>query len=200
MHGLINRSIQWFIVKTYGHPLWEQVAHRARIGPEGFEPMLHYDDNVTHALVTSAARVLDRPQEVFLEDLGAFLASIEPLRRLLRFGGAGFADFLMSLDEVQSRGQMALPDLELPELILDTQRDGLFAFRVKAPVSGWGAVVCGLVRAMADDYGALALIEVEGMRGTQVNGQACTEYVSVELLDESFVEGRSFELAQPGAA
>lgn len=200
MHGLINRSIQCFLTKTYGHALWEQVAYRARISPDGFETMLHYDDCVTESLIAAAARVLDRPAEVFLEDLGAFLASIEPLRRLLRFGGVGFADFLMTLDEVQSRGQMALPDLELPELVLDVQRGAWFGFRVEAPVAGWGAVVCGLVRAMADDYGALVLIDVEGASGPQAPGRACAEYVSVELLDASYVEGRSFELAQPGAA
>lgn len=200
MHGLINCSIQFFLTQTYGHVLWEQVAYRARIGTDGFEPMLHYDDRVTQALVTASARALHRPEEAFLEDLGAFLVSVEPLRRLLRFGGAGFADFLMSLDEVQSRAQMALPDLELPELVLDIQRGTWFGFRVEAPMPGWGAVVCGLVRAMADDYGALVLIEVEGTTGPQTPGRACAEYVSVELLDESYVEGRSFELAQPGAA
>ena len=198
MHGLINRSIQCFLQETYGQALWEQVAYRAQIGAEGFEPMLGYDDGVTQALVSAAARALDRPEAAFLEDLGAFLVSIEPLRRLLRFGGQGFSDFLMSLDEVQSRGQMALPELELPDLVLEEQRGAWFGFRVQAPYPGWGAVVSGLVRAMADDYGALALIEAEGPIGPQVPGRAKAEYVSVELLDARFVEGRSFELAHPG--
>lgn len=194
MHGLINRSIQCFLQETYGRALWERVAFQAQVEASGFETMLRYEDSVTQALISAAARVLDRPEAAFLEDLGAFLVSIEPLRRLLRFGGQGFFDFLMSLDELQSRGQMALPDLELPELVLEAQRGGWFGFKVCAAQRGWSAVVTGLVRAMADDYGALVLIEAEGPLAVDVEPQ---EYIRVEVLDARFVEGRSFELARP---
>ena len=199
MHGLINRSIQCFIQETYGRALWERVAVLAQVDPSGFETMLAYEDSVTQALIVSAARALDRPESVFLEDLGAFLVSIEPLRRLLRFGGPGFADFLMSLDELQSRGQMALPDLELPDLVLEAQRGAWFGFKVNAPQRGWAAVVTGLVRAMADDYGALVLIEAQepGVGDAAAPGRAAPEYVSVEVLDARFVTGRSFDLTRP---
>jgi|LLEQ01.1.fsa_nt_gi hypothetical protein len=47
---------------------------------------------------------------------------------------------------------------------------------------------------MADDYGALVLIEAEGPLAGDVEPQ---EYIRVEVLDARFVEGRSFELARP---
>ena len=55
-------------------------------------------------------------------------------------------------------------------------------------MAGFGHVVMGLLRAMADDYGALALLEHKGTRGD-------TEILEIQLLDTAFAEGREFELA-----
>ncbi len=58
---------------------------------------------------------------MLLEDLGTYLVShpnVQGLRRLLRFGGAGFIDFLHSLDELHDRARLAVPDLDLPQLEL----------------------------------------------------------------------------------
>jgi hypothetical protein len=189
MHGLMNRSIQRFLQDTYGADHWHAVAASAGVGAEGFEAMRHYDDALTQALVAAAAHSLNKPHTAFLEDLGAYLVTIEPLRRLLRFGGGTYADFLMSLDELQGRGQMALPDIGLPALAISLNADGLILLTVKAPMRGWGAVLSGLVRAMADDYGALALIEMrDDKRGR--------ELVTVELLEARFAAGRRFDLVQ----
>lgn len=161
--------------------------------------MLRYEDGLTEAIVVAGAKALDRPISVFLEDLGAFLATIEALRRLLQFGGPGFSDFLMSLDEIQSRGQLALPDLELPEIVLEDQCGGSYEFSIRAAHAGWSAVMAGLVRAMADDYGALVLIESQRPKPVSPDQSEWVEYVSVELLDASYVEGRSFALTHPEA-
>ncbi len=47
----------------------------------------------------------------------------------------------------------------------------------------------GVLRAMADDYGALALLDYRGRKDE-------VETISVELLDMRFAEGRHFELGQ----
>ena len=190
MHGLINKSIQAFLRANYGQRLWLQVAERVGFDPEGFEAMLRYDDQLTEDLLQASVEALDKPRGVLLEDIGAYLASLEPIRRLLRFGGEDYWEFLQSLDELQGRGQMTLPDLELPELALRTVRGGRFMLDVRGAIPGWGAVMTGLLRAMADDYGALAMIEeVETAEGR--------EAVQVVLLEAAFNEGRRFELARP---
>ena len=55
---------------------------------------------------------------------------------------------------------------------------------------GYRAVFAGILRAMADDYGALALIDAE----------EGAEAVAIELLQTRFAEGRRFDLALGGTA
>lgn len=195
MLGVINKSVQAFLCAHHGPQVWRNVSERIGIGPEGFEAMLHYDDQLTDSLLSAAETVLATPREALLEDIGAWLAMTEPLRRLLRFGGSDYWDFLFSLDDLQERSLMALPDLEMPELLLRAEAQGRFLLEVRGPMPGWGAVMAGLMRAMADDYGALVLIEP----GTPQGG---AERVQVMLLDVAYAQGRRFDLARPemGAA
>ena len=163
MHGLINRSIQCFLRDTFGVPAWRSIAAAAGVSPEGFEPMLHYDDAITRRLLDSAAAHLDRPRESLLEDLGTYLVSHpnrEGLRRLLRFGGVSFDDFLYSLDDLPGRSRLAVPDLALPQLELHEQGAGRFTLSCHGPHREFAAVMVGVLRAMADDYGALAVLEL----------------------------------------
>ncbi len=191
MHGLVNRSIQVFLRDTYGAALWTDVAQTAGLGFDNFEAMLSYDDRLTDAVIGAAARLLDRPREAVLEDLGTFLVShpnLESLRRLLRFGGVTFVDFLHSLDDLPGRGRLALADLDLPLLELQGEATDRFTLACRAPLPGIGHVIVGLLRAMADDYGALVLLEHEG------SGLA-GEVVSIHLLESQFAAGRRFDLA-----
>lgn len=191
MHGLVNRSIQCFVRDTYGAAIWGQIALEARLGFDGFEPMLVYDGALTEAVVTAAAMVLGRARDTVLEDLGTYLVShhnTEALRRLLRFGGVTFEDFLHSLEDLPERARLALPDLDLPGLLLIEQADGDYQLQVSAAIPGAGHVMVGLLRAMADDYGALVLLDHAGR-------DDAGERVRIQLLDQSHSSGRNFVLA-----
>jgi hypothetical protein len=192
MHGLVNRSIQCFLRDTYGEALWLQVARDAGLGFDSFETMLTYDDGLTAAVIDAAARRLDRPRDTVMEDLGTYLVShpnLERVRRLMRFGGVDYVDFLHSLDDLPGRARLALPDLELPRLTLEDDGDGRFTLRCTSPIPGAGHVVLGLLRAMADDYGALVLLD------HSADGPD-TDLLSIHLLESRFAAGRRFELAQ----
>ena len=193
MHGLINRSIQCFLRDTYGPAIWRSVVDVAGLGIDSFEPLLTYDVTMTEAVIDAAARVLRRPRETVLEDLGTFLVShpnLERLRRLLRFGGVTFQDFLHSLEDLPERSHLALPDLDLPQLRLVDHGAGIYRLHCAVLIPGVGHVVVGLLRAMADDYGALVLLDHAGCQGTD-------EVISVQLLDHRHSAGRRFDLAQP---
>lgn len=193
MHGLINRSIQCFLRDTYGAPVWAAVLHRSGLAVDTFEPMLTYPPETTEALIAAASAVLDRPRDGVLEDLGTYLVShpnLERTRRLLRFGGVGFVDFLLTLDDLPGRVRLALPELDLPELSLTDLGRGRFRLRVGPMLDGVGHVVMGLLRAMADDYGALVLLDHDGRDGED-------EVLSVLLLDQSYAAARSFDLTLP---
>lgn len=190
MHGLINRSIQGFLRDTYGAATWAEVAHQARLGFEGFEPMLSYDPALTDAVLAAAADVLQRPRETVLEDLGTYLVShpnCEGVRRLLRFGGESFDDFIHSLEDLPERARLALPDLHLPGLDLVEHGIGRYRLHITAPLAGAGHVMVGLLRAMADDYGALVLMEPREAR-------AGAEAIDIQLLDQRHSRGRAFDL------
>ncbi|MBC7155980.1 MAG: heme NO-binding domain-containing protein [Rhodobacteraceae bacterium] len=191
MHGMINRSIQNFLRGTFGDEVWARVAATAGVDAAGFEAMLSYPDAQTWAVLDAAAGLLGRRRESLLEDLGTFLVSDpghERLRRLLRFGGSRFPDFVHSLVELQGRGWLAVPDLDLPEIDVREHAPGNFTLRCRSVHRDFGHVLVGVLRAMADDYGALAVIELAAAG----NGTAA---IAVELLDLDFAEGRRFDLA-----
>lgn len=190
MHGLVNRSIQLFISDTYGVSTWEKVAQTARLEFTDFEGMLRYKREYTPMVLDAAADVLGRPRDEIMEDIGTFLVShpgFEAVRRLLRFGGEDFVDFLHSLDDLDERVRLAVSDLHLPKLELRSSADGHFSLICDAKIKGYGHVMMGVLRTMADDYGALALLDHSGAMND-------IEIVSITLVENDFAEGRSFEL------
>lgn len=192
MHGLVNRSIQSFVLDTYGADLWAAVAVQCGVSLDGFEAMLHYDDQITHDLLDAVGGRLDKGRDMLLEDLGTYLVShqnLEPLRRLLRFGGVNFVDFLHSLEELNGRASLALPDLDMPHLCLQELTPSTFRLTCKWPFPGAGALMSGILRGMADDYGALVVLDLET---TDDPGRSL---LRIELLDSRFSEGRQFDLA-----
>ncbi len=191
MHGLINRSLQCFIRDSYGAAVWSEVTRRADLGFDSFEAMLSYDAALTDSVINAAAFHLARSREAVLEDLGTYLVShpnVEALRRLLRFGGVTFVDFLHSLEDLPGRGRMAVTDLDLPILTLADHGNDRFVLTCRAPVQGGGHVMLGLLRAMADDYGALVLLDHQGL----TDG---AEVIEIHILEQRFASGRQFHLA-----
>ncbi len=193
MHGLINRAIERFVRDTYGRDVWIGVTQRLELGFSEFEPMLTYDETLTEQVLGEISLTLNKPQSDVLEDIGTYLVShpsFEALRRLLRFGGVTFEEFLHTLDDLPARARLAVSHLELPSLELRefaTDAFGLTVTSGKTHLNGFGHVVMGVLRAMADDYGALVFLEHKGGR----NGR---EIIDVRLLEMAFAEGRDFEL------
>ncbi|MEM6759352.1 MAG: heme NO-binding domain-containing protein [Pseudomonadota bacterium] len=190
MHGLINRAIQCFVTDTYGTETWHAVAVEAELDFVEFEAMLLYDDALTPRVLDAAAHLLHRPRAEVMEDLGTYLVShpsVEALRRLLRFGGVTFVEFLHSLDDLPDRARLAVSDLNLPRIELREHTSSCYSLFCYSSVQGYGHVMMGVLRAMADDYGALALLEHSG-------GDAGTEVISISLIETEFAEGRIFEL------
>ena len=194
MHGLVNRALQCFLRDTFGPQRWRDIAATAGAPPDGFEPMLRYPPELTRAVLATAAQGLQRPEDVLLEDLGTYLVSHpsrERLRRLLRFGGVEFSDFLHSLDDLPERCRLAVPDLDFPQLELEELRTGHFVLIVHGPWPEFAPVMVGVLRAMADDYGALALPELVG-GGPQADG---TQRITIDVFDPRFAAGRRFDLS-----
>lgn len=190
MHGLINRAIQCFVRDSYGQNRWIEVTQLADLGFTDFEAMLHYDEALTWAVLDATAQSLAVPRETVLEDIGTYLVShpnVEALRRLLRFGGVSFVEFLHSLDELPDRARLAVDDLDLPGMELREYGLNAYSLSCESGREGFGHVMMGILRTLADDYGALVFLEHQGFR----HGR---EVIEITLIETAFAEGRSFEL------
>lgn len=190
MLGLINGAVEGFLRETYGEENWRAVLGRAGFDGDGFEPMMHYPTDTTEALIDAAAGHLRRPREAVLDDLGHWLVAARSggrLRRLLRFGGEGFVDFLLSLEDLPARAQLALPEFALPALEVDETDRMQFRLRFEEPFAGARAIVSGILRSMADDYGALVLVEA---------GSVADPAIMIQVLAEGHGTKRSFELVR----
>ncbi len=191
MHGLIDRSLESFLRGTYGDKFWMDLIREIDPGFDSFEPMFRYDSALTQSVVNQAATLLGKTRDNLLEDFGTYLivdTRSERVRRLLRFGGGDFTEFLHSLEDLPGRARLAVPDMDMPEIEVDELSDGAYSLSIRHPEPGFGHVILGALRALADDYGALALLDHGGRLGE-------TETLTVDLLDMSYTEGRSFELA-----
>ena len=195
MHRLASKAIERFVSDAYGDEVWSEIADQALPGEGAFEPMILDDPWITDAILDAAEAKLGKPRELILEDLGGYLVShhrSEPLRRLLRFGGTDFRGFLWSLEDLPDRLRLAFSPINVPALELHEFGGREMMILVEARYPGTGFVLTGLLRGLADDYGALATIEHRGnFRGF--------ERVTVAIHDPKFAEGRPFDLARPAA-
>ncbi len=190
MHGLINRSIERFVCDTRGEEAWANIVAAAELEFDSFEAMLSYDDALTSAVLKAACEQTGLPCEALLEDIGTYLVShenTEAIRRLLRFGGVSFVEFLHSLDDLPGRARLAVDDLHLPQLDLREHSIDEFILTITSDGLGFGAVMMGVLRAMADDYGALVLLE-------HAPGQQGVERIDIRLIEVAFAAGRGFDL------
>lgn len=190
MHGLILRSIQNYMTDSYGRTAWLQAVAQAVPDHPDFEAMLSYDDALAPAVLDAMGAVLNRPRSEVMEDIGTYLVShpnTEAVRRLLRFGGMNFEDFLHSLDDMPDRARMAVSDLHLPAIELHEHDEGRYSLICDSPLSDFGYLMMGVLRVMADDYGALAMLDHAGRTGGR-------ETVSIQLIERDYADGRSFNL------
>lgn len=191
MHGLILRTFQVFVQDTYGQQTWLKIVEGTSLDVVDFEGMLNYAPETYDTVIAATEKVLRKPRDAFLEDVGTYLVShpnSEGLRRLLRFSGVDFIEFMHSLDDLSDRAMLVVTDLVLPTMAVDDNGEGQFLLKVGRGLPGFGNVMVGVLRAIADDYGALVLLdaEPEGPQG---------QVVEITLIETSFAEGRSFELA-----
>lgn len=190
MDALLLRSVQDYVLDTFGQAPWQEICAAADQSSQTFEPMLRYPPGLADRIADIAAGVLRRPVEAIWEDIGTYLVTNpdrEGVRRLLRFGGMSFGDFLHSLEELPGRARLALPDLDPPEITLDEVGPDRFELRCRSHLRGVPRVLTGMVTAMADDYGTLCLIDT-----------TADDVIAISILDRRHAKARAFDLAMPG--
>jgi len=190
MNGVAARAMQRFVTDCYGQARWQDVVRAARLPVASFELLLSYPEDYTWRIVAAAARVLGRPEADILEDLGTYLVAhpnTAAIRRLLRYGGADFETFLTSLDDLPDRVRLAFPALSVPTLRTRAVAPGRYEVACSGNWAGLVHVLTGAIRAMADDYGALAILDLaEGVPGAPL--------IAVSVPEARCFAGRDFQL------
>jgi hypothetical protein len=195
MYGLIHRALQCFAQDIYGEDLWAAVVAEAALPVQEFEAMLVYPDSYLDDVLTALSNQLDRTPLQVSEDVGAYLVTherMETVRRLLRFGGTTYEEFVLSLDDLHDRVNLALPDLDLPRLEVEVYSQTSISVLLDFSRQGFGAVLLGIMRAMADDYGTLVVLEL----GRSSRRGEVLEIVTVELFKVDYAIGRDFDLIE----
>lgn len=183
MHGLINRVIHRYIREKYGAATWRRVARRAGVQPPRFEGLQRSPDRVTRRLICHLVRLSQQEERRVLRDLGQFAVShpaAAPYVQLLRFGGAGYAGFLGSLEDLPVRLQMLLPGGEVPDFEVAQIDVGRFYLICRSNLSGFGSGLVGLLEGMAEIYETPADIQ----HLARVEGRQTCDLLSVQLLAE----------------
>ena len=192
MHGVVNKAIECFLRDTYTAADWDGIVDAAGLHEQSFEAMLTYDPAITERVITAAEARIGKQRDALLEDLGIYLVShprYEALRRLLRFAGVTFEDFLLSIDELPGRARLALPDLDVAPIRVSILGPSRFEVCCGTGWPGFGHVLAGGIRAMADDYGALVTLSLQS---ETADGMAC---ILLTLHEAHHSQGRSFDLA-----
>jgi hypothetical protein len=196
MYGLVHRALQCFAQDTYGDALWDKVVAEANLQFREYEAMLVYPDHHLDDVLGALSVQLETTPAQVSEDVGAYLVTherMESVRRLLRFGGTTYEEFVLSLDDLHDRVKLALPDLELPRLEVEVHSQRSFSVSLDFARKGFGAVLLGILRAMGDDYGALVVLNLR-------QSAQSAEVVTVELFEADFAAGRVFGLLAENTA
>ena len=190
MLGLICKSIEGFVRDKHGDESWARICAAAELPFERFDVMRRYDLAILPRLSMATMAELERPHFAILEDIGHWICThppLEPVRRLIRFSGTDFVDLLYALDEIDDRMRIAWPGLQMVEFRTTQHGPGDFTIACHSSFPGAAACLTGMLRAMADDYGTLAIIEPD-------RSDKSMQQVSVRVFDQTFQTPREFNL------
>ncbi|SFJ57071.1 heme NO-binding domain-containing protein [Jannaschia pohangensis] len=194
MHGLICKSLESFIIDRHGPAVWSGIVRDAGLDFDRFEMLRTYDTRIIMALAAATAGAIKDDPFHILEDMGHWLCTepqTEAFRRLLRFTGGTFIDLIYSLDEMHDRANMALPGIDLPDLIVSDDGSGVFSVQTTWTVPGGCSVLRGMLRAMADDYGTLVVIDETAHKRLENHW---IETLTIHVYDQSHQSPREFTL------
>ena len=193
MHGVVNKALERFTIDTYGFELWKKVVSACPHAVVFYEAMLCYPDQDSYDLLNQLSGFLNKPNADLLEDMGTYLVvhrNQDGFRRLLRFGGADFRDFLFSLNEFNARIDLIMPDLNLPQINVVCGAENQISIRLAPSWFEFTYLCIGILHAMADDYGSLISLAHITDTGSAV--------IQITLIDDRFAVAHGFKLTARG--
>jgi len=212
MLGLVNRSLVEFVGEFHGEAGVAQLHRELPELPSRFEALVDYPIHQTAGLISFVARLRDVEHSTILDDLGTYSVIRlwdARLRDCLLSCGKDFNDFLRNLPIVIGSISRIEPRIRVGDLQIEEKAASRFLVHVADQMGLLGDVLQGVLRTIADEFGALTLIERSSKKGavrisinvfdpghssrfTKFPSKACFEnYVRAEILQIIFEASRS---------
>jgi len=154
MYGLVNKAIQDLVLSSCGEDTWLRIKKKAGISVPEFIEVSNYDDDLTYSLVTIASEELDIPAERILFDFGRhwiLYTGREGWDSLFSLGGDSVKAFLMDLNNLHARVQVAMPDARMPQFSVYEKDDGL-EVQYRSDRDGLAPMVAGMLSGLAERF------------------------------------------------
>lgn len=163
MYGLVNQSLQGFIVKQYGKESWDAIRSKAGVEVGTFVSMESYPDSMTYQLVGAASESLSVDAEEILNGFGrhwVLVTGREGYGELLSMSGETLPEFLANLNNLHTRVGLAFQKLQPPEFRV-LQDDGQqLRLQYISERDGLAPFVVGLLEGLGEVFGQELDIEL----------------------------------------
>lgn len=151
MYGVVNKSIEEFVIGAYGLNTWNDVLKRAEIEALVFISNEPYPDEITYRLIGAATAIAGISTKDFLISLGhhwILKTGQNHYGALLSAGGHNLKEFLVSLNEFHMRVRLIFPELKPPDLSCTDVNGDSLKLHYRTHREGLGDFVIGLVQGL----------------------------------------------------
>jgi len=162
MYGLVNKSLQGYVIENGGEEAWSQVVLKSGVVVEEFEAMETYPDDVTYQLVGAACEILEMTAEDLLFGFGLYWMSETGPKHYgeyLEMCGTDFVGFLGNLDAMHSRIQSVFPSLDPPSFSVENIKEGALSLEYMSNRPGLEYFVRGLIAGVALKTGVEVVVK-----------------------------------------
>lgn len=154
MYGLVNKAIQDLVLSSAGEDTWQRI--KSKTGLEGVEfiEATNYGDDVTYSLVLAASEELGQPAETILYEFGRhwiLYTGREGWDSLFSLGGDNMKSFLMELDDMHARVQVAMPESKMPQFTV-TEKNEYLEVHYRSHRDGLAPMVAGMLGGLAERF------------------------------------------------
>lgn len=159
-HGLLDLWLCKFLLDQYGDD-------HSFDGLENRDCMVSWPINRSDVRegIDRVSKATGKTLEEIIYDAGLWITRQESIRRLLRFCGRDFEEFLQSVQELPGRVNLIYSSEILLDLRLSVERkDDNYIIHVSNTGAMIAHLVGGVIQGMADDYGTLAVVDVDCKR------------------------------------
>jgi hypothetical protein len=163
MYGLVNKAIAELVISRYGQNQWQMILDDADINDDSFIGMESYPDESTYALVRSASKILNLPQESVLEAFGEYwiqYTATEGYGNLLDMAGNTLLEFLTNLDQLHSCVGHIMPKLTPPSFRCTDIKPHSLILHHYTQRPGMEYMVVGLLRGLGKRFNTECTVSI----------------------------------------